>query len=154
MEHVVRPPAASSRSQRQHRPRPLARFALSFLSPALRPLFVLFVLRALTACSRLTRSTLPFAMRNCMSMPGTAHCNTLPRAHISRVSARLLARPTCRRPLQLATGRAHIFPIQYNTIQYIHIAKLAMLTAVQDIHRVPRAPPSTIQTIQDKSTRR
>ena len=43
--------------------------------------------------------------------------------------------------------------IQYNTIQYIHIARLAMLAAVQDTHRVPRAPPVTIHTIQDKSTR-
>ena len=46
--------------------------------------------------------------------------------------------------------------IWLNTIQYnirIHIAKLAMLAAVQDTHRVPRAPPVTIHTIQDKSTR-
>ena len=43
-----------------------------------------------------------------------------------------------------SVGVCHNLPcneIQYNTIQYIHIAKLAMLAAVQDIHRVPRAPP-------------
>ena len=42
--------------------------------------------------------------------------------------------------------------VQYNTIQYIHIAKLAMLAAVQDNHRVPRAPP--VQYIQNTGQER
>ena len=48
-------------------------------------------------------------MRNCMSMLSTAHRNTHLRAHIPRASARLLTRPTCRRPPQPATARAHTF---------------------------------------------
>ena len=42
-----------------------------------------------------------------MSMPGTAHRNRLLRARTSHASARPLALPTCRRPLQPATARAH-----------------------------------------------